>query len=177
MPQEEAEDELLRRYLRAFGPATLNDYAIWIGLYVRDARQIWSRLAPELTVVDVEGQKGWLLESDAHELEGSGPDGPHVRLLPYFDSFILGHKSHRNIVDEANHKKVYRNQGWVSPVVLVDGRAAGTWSHASDKNLLRLDISPFSKLPSPVSSAVHEESRNLASFLGCQLVRSPAIRP
>src|SRR6266849_5901043 len=74
----------------------------------------------------MEGSKASILESDLSELESAKIDEPVVRLVPYFDSFLLGHKSHLNIVDEKNRKKVYRSQGWVSPVLLVDGRAWGS---------------------------------------------------
>src|SRR3989442_14520882 len=41
MPVEKAERELLVKYLRAFGPTTLQDFALWAGMYVRDAKPIW----------------------------------------------------------------------------------------------------------------------------------------
>jgi uncharacterized protein YcaQ len=169
MDQEEAEEELLLRYLGAFGPATLNDYAIWMGLYVRDVKKIWSRVADRLEEVEVDGQKAWALGSALPELKNAELDASVVRLLPFFDSFILGHKSHRNILDEANHKKVYRNQGWVSPVVLVGGRAAGTWSQSLAKGSLKLAVSPFSKLSPAVSTAVREEAQSFGRFLGLPL--------
>ena len=171
MPQEKAEEELLLRYLRAHGPANITDYAIWIGLYVRDVKAIWPRVADKLEPVDIEGQKAWAIRSDVPEIEKAKIDGPVVRLLPFFDSFILGHKSHRNIVDESQHKQVYRNQGWVSPVLLVNGRATGVWSHAIKRDTLVVSVSPFSRLPAAVTSAVRREASELGRFLGCPEVK------
>ena len=170
--QEKAERELLVKYLKAHGPATINDFAIWEGLYMNDAKDIWSKEAENIVEVDIEGSKAGTLESDLPELESAKIDEPVVRLVPYFDSFLLGHKSHLNIVDERNRKKVYRPQGWVSPVVLVDGRAMGVWSHAQKKNDLEVKIIPFSKLPSQVTERAKEEALDLGRFLDCSSVKT-----
>src|SRR2546430_16773467 len=113
-----------------------------------------------------------MLQTDHANLERGEFDEPLVRLLPYFDSFLLGHKSHRNIVDQGNHKKIYRNQGWVSPVLLVDGRAQGIWSHEQNKGILAVHVTPFSRISSGVSSRIKEEASDLGRFLECSDVKS-----
>jgi Winged helix DNA-binding domain len=174
MPVEKAEKKLFLKYLKAFGPATVLDYALWTGMLVSDAKEIWSREADTIAQVEVEGSKSAILKSDLSELEEAKLERPNVRLLPYFDSFGLGHKSHRNIVDEVNRKKVYRSQGWVSPVLLVNGRALGVWSHTrnSHKNTLEVRIAPFSSLSSLVSLQIREEASALGRFLGCPSVKT-----
>jgi len=170
--QEKAERELLVKYLKAHGPATINDFAIWEGLYMKDAKDIWSREAENIVEVNIEGSKAGILQRDLSELESAKIDDPVVRLVPYFDSFLLGHKSHLNIVDEKNRKKVYRSQGWVSPVVLVDGRAQGVWSHVQKKNDLEVKITPFSKLSNQVTERAKEEASDLGRFLDCSSVKT-----
>ena len=170
--QETAERELLVKYLKAHGPATINDFAIWEGLYMKDAKDIWSKEAENIVEVDIEGSKAGTLESDLPELESAKINEPVVRLVPYFDSFLLGHKSHLNIVDEKNRKKVYRSQGWVSPVLLVDGRAQGVWSHVQKKNDLEVKITPFSKLSNQVTERAKEEASDLGRFLDCSSVKT-----
>ena len=64
VPGEQAEAWLLRRYLGAYGPAIVQDFAAWAGLSVRDARQIWQRLQPEMATISVEGMSAAVLESD-----------------------------------------------------------------------------------------------------------------
>jgi len=125
-----------------------------------------------LVHVDVEGWKASILQSDLKDLEKAELDEPVVRLLPYFDSFLLGHKSHRNIVDQGNHKKIYRNQGWVSPVLLVNGRAQGIWSHDQNKRILAVRVTPFSEISSGVSSRIKEEASDLGRFLECSEVKT-----
>ncbi|MBO0888345.1 AlkZ family DNA glycosylase, partial [Candidatus Bathyarchaeota archaeon] len=90
VPIEKAEKELLIRYLRSFGPATLTDFALWAGMYVRDVKEIWAREADNIVNVDVEGWKSSILRSDLTELKEAEIDRPVVCLLPFFDSFLLG---------------------------------------------------------------------------------------
>jgi DNA glycosylase AlkZ-like len=166
VPVESGEDELLMRYMKAFGPASLGDFALWMGVYVRDAKPIWARAAARLARVEVGGEEKWLLDSDSTELERAERDGESLKLLPYFDSFLLGHKSHRNIVAEQDHGKVYRPQGWVSPVVLIGGKARGVWGYTQRKGRLEVKVRAFSKLPASAKALVSEEASGLARFLG-----------
>lgn len=172
IPSDQAERELLVKYLKAFGPATIADFALWTGMLISDAKEIWSQKETDIAQVDVEGWEAAILQSDLPVLEKARIDSPAVHLLPYFDSFVLGHKSHRNIVDERNHRKVYRAQGWVSPVLLVDGRAQGVWSHVRNKNSLEVRVTTFSKQSNPIHSLIREEASDLGRFLECSDVRT-----
>ena len=163
---ETAEKELLFRYLRAFGPATISDFAWWTGMRISDAKEIWSRAEADIAQVDVEGWKASVVQSDLPELEKAEVKQPVVRLLPYFDSFLLGHKEKQHLVEARNSKSVYRPQGWVAPVLLVNGHAQGVWSHTRTKKNLEVRVSPFSKVSSLVSSRLREEATSLGQFLG-----------
>jgi len=165
LPPEKAELELLRRYLRAHGPATLQDFNIWIGLRAADARDVWTRLEPELAAVDVDGQTGWVLREDLPALREAKLDVSVIRLLPSFDSFLLGQKDHRHLVERAHHARVYRPQGWLSPVVLVDGRVAAVWSYERTSRRLQVRVKPFGPLPAAVRTAVRDEAEDLRRFL------------
>lgn len=171
MPQPQAEKELLLKYLRAHGPSTVSDFAIWTGMTTADARKVWSLGEAETAPVDVEGWRASVFRDDLAGLMGASLDGPVVRLLPFFDSFLLGHKSHRNIVGPAEHNLVYRPAGWVSPVLLVDGRAAGVWSHSRRNRTLEVDVRPFARLPTRISSIMRDEANDLGRFLGSPDVR------
>ncbi len=68
VPREEAEGFLLRRYLRAFGPATAADFALWTGITLTDAREIWAREQSDFAPVNVEGWEAAVLQEDLDEL-------------------------------------------------------------------------------------------------------------
>ena len=166
VPREQAEPELLRRYLRAFGPATPSDFSLWAGMTLGDAREIWARIAAEIVPVTVNGWEAAVLRDDLPQLERSPMERPPVRLLPYFDSFLLGHREREHLVRTKDRGRVYRPQGWIAPVVLVEGRVAGVWAHASKGHRLRVRVTKLATMPGRIRAGIHEEARDLGRFLG-----------
>ncbi len=170
IPVKRAEKDLLRAYLRAFGPATVGDFTWWTGMTASDAKDVWSGCADEMVPVDVEGWRAWVLRADRRELEEAGLHERVVRLLPNFDSFLLGHRSKDHLVDARHRGSVYRPQGWVAPTVLVDGRAVGVWRHERRGAALEVSVEPFSRLPDEVARLARAEAEDVGRFLGCPRV-------
>jgi Winged helix DNA-binding domain len=166
LPPDRAEDEILRRYLRSFGPATIQDFVAWTQMTLADARGIWARRAGELALVNVEGWPAWILHEDLPELEGARIDVSTVRLLPHFDSFLLGHTGRQHLLELERHKTVYRDQGWIAPTVLVGGRIAGVWEYHLERDRLTVRVEPFGRLPRNVASAIMTETAELGRFVG-----------
>lgn len=163
----EGEEWLARRYLHAFGPSTAADLAWWVGWRGRHAAAVWERLGDAVAPVQVKGAAAGVLRSELHELETTDPEATCVRLLPYFDAFVLGHQLRDHLMEPRHFPRVYRAQGWVAPVVLVAGRVVGTWSHRTEGGRLVLALQPFGRWSLPVGRAVREEADSLAAFLGC----------
>jgi uncharacterized protein YcaQ len=169
--RERAEEALLRCYLRAFGPATVGDYVAWTRVLYSDARAVWERIRPELAPVAIDGQKGWALRRDLPALARAEPTLGQARLVPYFDGFLLGHLGREHLVERDHHPRVYRPQGWVAPVVLVDGRIAGTWRHEVTSRTLRVAVDPFrGPLPTGVRRSLDSEAERLRAYLGASRV-------
>jgi uncharacterized protein YcaQ len=175
IPQDRAERELLRLYLRAFGPATPKDFVAWTRMLFSDARKIWVQEEENLVPVDVEGWPAWILRQDLPELERAELPGSSVRLLPYFDSFLLGHAGRDHVVEKKRLKDVYRPQGWIAPVLLVNGRAVGVWSHMHKGAHLSIEVRPFSRLSADVSRQIREEARGLGGYLECATVNTQIL--
>jgi hypothetical protein len=85
--------------------------------------------------------------------------------LPYFDTFLLGHREREHLVPKQYHPNVFRPQGWIAPVVLVDGRVAGVWEHAREGNRLHVKVTKFGSLSRRAVTAIREEATNLGRFL------------
>jgi Uncharacterized protein conserved in bacteria len=164
--REQAEGILLHTYLKSFGPATAADFALWTGITLTDAREIWAREQADIAAVNVQGWEAAILRKDVDELLHAEIDIPLVRLLPYFDSFLLGHRERAHLMLTEHRPKVYRPQGWISPVVLVDGRVAAVWEHARDANGLRVNVTRLASMTRPVIAGIREEARDLGRFLG-----------
>ena len=109
----EAEAEIARRFLLAYGPANVGDFAYWAGLYVPPARRMWERIAGEMRAVTVSGKPAFVHSSVKAPPRAASPT-PHVRLLPNFDAFLLGHKGKDACVAPKFYKRVFKNAGWIS---------------------------------------------------------------
>jgi hypothetical protein len=166
VPREEAEVTLLRRYLRAYGPSTAPDFAMWSGMSLTEARQIWVREQYHFTPVNVEGWSAEVLREDLDGLAQAGFEQPLIRLLPYFDTFLLGHKGRGHLAAREHQPSIYRPQGWIAPVVLVDGRAMAVWEYARVGNDLRIKVTGFGPLSPRITIGIQEEARHFSRFLG-----------
>jgi hypothetical protein len=168
---QEAVAAIVRRYLAAYGPATYQDFARWWGgaSGVATARRSMGALEDEVTAVDLEGRPAWMLTAHVRELRQLEPRRS-VRLLPGFDQYVIGASWHAaDLLPGDFRGRVYRPQGWVSPVLLVNGRMEGTWRHEIKGSKVELAIEPFVKAPAWVRRAAAEEAERLAGFLDCRL--------
>jgi hypothetical protein len=170
LAKEEAEVALLRKYLGAYGPATATDFALWAGITLTDAREIWGQARDAFTPVNVEGWTAEVLGEDLEVLLQAGYEQPLVRLLPYFDTFLLGHKERGHLVAREHHLNIYRAQGWIAPVVLVDGRVSALWENAREGNTLHVKVNRLGPLSPGVTLGIKEEARDLSRFLGASFV-------
>jgi len=163
--EREAKQTLLRRYLRAYGPAALRDFSRWSGISINEARAVWESLDDELVEVAIEDKKASILRADLQEIMNSGQSVPILRLLPNFDPYMLGHAEKNHLVESSCYKRVYRNQGWISPVVLLNGKVIGTWSFTRRGARWPLTIEPFEKFSKTIRAMIEDEAARLGSFL------------
>ena len=167
---EEAVAEVTRRYLRAYGPATAAEYSRWWGpRRPAQATRAFRTLGEEAVEVDVEREPHWALAEDVEEIARAEPGGA-VRLLPAFDPYVIGSARDVPAILAPEHKaRVHRPQGWISPVLLVDGRIEGVWSYERAKGVLQVSIEAFGDPGAPVREEAEAEAKRLASFFGDEL--------
>jgi hypothetical protein len=65
-----------------------------------------------------------------------------------------------------HRNSIYRAQGWIAPVVLVDGRVVAVWGHTRQANQLRVSVKMFESLSPDITAGIREEARDLGRFLG-----------
>jgi Winged helix DNA-binding domain len=164
-----AQCELLRKYLRAYGPATLHDFSHWAGIPMQEVRSLRPLLEAELAEVPGDNKNCFLLRDDVPVLEKCSQTETCIRLLPIFDSYLLAHREKDHLLSAQHYKRVYRNQGWISPVVLIDGAIAGVWSHKLQNKKLLVEIEPFGRLSRAARAGIEREAGRLAQFFGNEL--------
>ncbi|ELS56190.1 winged helix DNA-binding domain-containing protein [Streptomyces viridochromogenes] len=119
--------ELVRRYLRAYGPATPQHFAKWLAAPTGWAAALFTELAEagEVEEAAFEGAAAWVAAGDT-----GFPDGPvrGVRLLPYFDAYAIAAQPRESLFPgEAYRRALAGGQAGNCPVLLVDGVVAGVW--------------------------------------------------
>ena len=145
-------DHLVRRYLRAFGPATLADIALWSGIQVAEIAPAVERLRLR-RFLDESGRT--LLDVRGAPLPPADTPAP-PRVLPRFDNLILSHADRTRIVAEEHRPRIVR-AAEVDAIFLIDGFVAGRWKHVRRK----LELDPFVKLSRKDVAALEKEARRL----------------
>jgi hypothetical protein len=153
-------DSLIKRYLAAFGPATVQDVQTWSGLV--GARDAMERLRPRLrTFRDEHGQELF----DVPDAALPDPDtevAPRVR--PEFDNVLLSYADRSRIISEEARARVFTKNGLVRSTILVDGFVCGIWRIYRDRDTATLHIQPFEKLSKQTRSALNDEGARLLDF-------------
>ncbi len=164
---EEAARAVVRSYLHAYGPAPREQFQRWFGMTSPAEAGRWiEALRDDVAEVDVEGRPGWMLAADVDAAGRAEPAGV-VRLLGGFDHYVVAApRDAEAVLPAARRERVYRPQGWLSPVLLVDGRIAGVWSHEAKGGRLTVTVEPFGRPSAAVRAGAEAEAERLASFLG-----------
>jgi hypothetical protein len=149
-------DELIMRYLAAFGPASVADIRAWSGLTRLDAPI--ERLRPVLrSFRDEDGNE--LLDVAGGALPDPETPAP-ARFLADFDNAVLGHANRSRIVAATRRKRA------IGPrTFLLDGFIAGTWRLIRGRRVATLEIAPFDELSRGHRIALAEEGMQLLTFL------------
>lgn len=154
---------IVRRYLTVYGPATREDFARWWGMQPAAAGRILKASSAELAVIEIDARPMYVLQKDLPVLSAADSSGA-VRLLPAFDVYTIGNRPRSSLVDAHFEQRVFRTAGWISPVVIVDGVVAATWSHELSSRRLQVRIDPFREFSAPERAAIHEEAERLGRY-------------
>jgi hypothetical protein len=163
----DAQLELATRFLAAFGPATHRDFTKWSGLPTSVTKPVFDQLGRVLEAVTVDGERSFILRRDLAEMSAARPTSSPT-LLPSFDTFLLAHAAKDHLVHPRFYKRVYRNQGWLSPVVIVNGRIVAIWFLEERAKSFVVDVNPFETLDAKVRRGIAQEAEALGSFLGAR---------
>ena len=154
---QEAVEHLVRRYLRAFGPARTHDVADWAGLPLATVTEALARL--ELRHFRDEAGRA-LVDLPMAPLPDPGTPAP-VRFLPTWDATLLVHARRTGILPEPFRPRVFSTKTPHSlGTFLVDGAVAGTWRPERG----RIVTKAFGRLSCDAKRELNDEAERLAEF-------------
>ena len=162
--EQEALLEVLRRFLRTYGPSRPADFRAWFGVEV-------SFDVLDLEEVDVDGHRAFGLVGDTDSPEGE----PSVRLLPEYDVYVMGFREREQLVPEPVKEQIARHgRGrYEGPagvrLLLIDGIAAGLWERKKRGNRIELAVTPVRRLKRIERAQLDDEAERIGAFLGLEL--------
>lgn len=155
-------DELVLRYLAAFGPATVADVAAWSRL--TGLREVVERLRPRLAAFRDERGRELLDLPDSPRPDPDTPAPP--RFLPEYDNLLLSHADRSRFVSDEQRARLSRVVGPVHGTVLHDGGVCGVWRLDRDSTgAATLVVNHVSPLTKRAMAALAAEGRRLLRFV------------
>lgn len=167
VPSAQGTAELARRFLHAYGPATLRAFADWLGSTPAQAKRLWQQIEEELEPVTAAGKKAFILQSDRESFRCADTEeallllGPHDPYLDVRDRAIL-------LEDTAAQLQVWRTVG--NPgVVLKGGKIIGIWKTRTQREKLSVSTTLWEPLSTPEQRELERQMEGYASFRGLAL--------
>ncbi|MBS7632843.1 AlkZ family DNA glycosylase [Candidatus Bathyarchaeota archaeon] len=167
-----ARRKLLLKYLHGYGPATAQDFACWSGLLTSEAKTTIQECLAEIKEIHVQGSREayWLTKNDFEVLKKLNmEEKAPIRLLPKYDSYVLGHKDRTRIIRKELLQRVYRPVvGEVAATLLINGHIAGTWTHKKTSRKLTVAIEPFEQLDAETTTELHRTVEELGAYMNVE---------
>lgn len=155
-----APDVIVRRYLEAYGPATVTDAQAWLGM--QKLKPVFERLRPTLVSLRGPGRAELFDVPSAPAIDADAP--APVRFLPEWDNLLIGRGDERFLAT-AHRTAVFLPGLRVLPTFLVDGLVAGSWKIERKKTEATLALTPFGKIAKSVRAELEEEGEQLLAFV------------
>jgi hypothetical protein len=156
---DESVQQLVLRYLGAFGPASVADFAQFTML----RRPVTLRALQALgdKVEEVDGPDGVTLFDVPGATHPAEDTNAPPRLLPMWDSVLLAYSDRSRVIPPDYRRLVIRQNGDVLPTMLVDGYVAGVWRPVEGG----IEATAFHRLSDEAWGGLAEEARALVAFL------------
>jgi len=156
LKREAALTELSRRYFTTRGPATAQDFAMWSGLTLTDARAGLESLGRDFARVTIAGQVHAFRPVDL----GPRDAATFAFLMPDYDEYGMSYKDRRALATSGIKTVAYNR------MIVVDGRIVGSWR----RSLAGKAIAVETDFPVPLSRrkllAVAQATRRFTAFAG-----------
>jgi uncharacterized protein YcaQ len=166
---EQALKHIVQLYLQAYGPATPEDFARWWGGRITQAKKLFKLMSNELVEVEVEGWRAFALCSTLEPMQRLEVSET-IHLLPLFDAYTIGMpRDHEPLLAQAYKSQVFRPQGWISAVVLVNGSIQGVWQSTTRRSQTIVKVRLFCSSTASIRKGIEAEVERLSDFFKTNL--------
>ena len=157
LEREEALGELVLRYFRGHGPATVKDLVRWAGTTVGDVKAGLALARPQLETLTVAGTEHLMDPGTPQRLAAARAEAAGVHLLPGFDELVLGYADRSCTVPPEHADRIVPGaNGVFRPTVVAGGRVVATWRAGRGK-ARPLQVEAFGELAPGVRAAVEQQ--------------------
>lgn len=159
---------LMRKFLHAYGPATPQELAAWLGSSPRQAKRLWQTVQQGLLPVNKAGKRAWLLQQDLPSLLVARPPLDPWRLVGAYDPYLDARDRALLLEDKTLQRQVWRTVA--NPhVILQEGKVAGIWKTRTIRGQLDVTLEPFVPISGEVRQELVRQLEAYAAFRSLQL--------
>jgi hypothetical protein len=154
-------DDMVVRYLNAFGPASVADVQAWSGL--KNLVEVLERLRRGLVTFRSPAGRDLFDLPDAPRPDPATP--APVRYLPVFDNLLLSHADRDHVIPDQIRRRLPATAALEAGSVLIDGSVAAAWRVTRAEGATTLRVSPVAPIPEAEHAGLRQEGGRLLSFL------------
>lgn len=142
LDQSGATADLIRRYLRGFGPATLADFVKWSGIKISQVRPAWQRVIPELTPVQVGEEQLWTLDPITPATLQKLTDcyAQTTVIAASFSAAMTGYREKAWFATPAVQHQLWSKNGILRAPIMANGAVVGKWTYHLSKGQIHFNV-------------------------------------
>jgi hypothetical protein len=164
--RDEALAKLTLKYFTSHGPAQIKDFVWWSGLAFKDAEKGLDAVKSQLTQEIIEDKTYYVSKSlpRAYDMR------PSAFLLSVYDEYAIAYKDRSDISNTRDIERMISMGNALTAVIIIDGRAAGTWKREMRKDSVIVTLQTFSKLASGEKKMLVAAATRYGDFISMPVV-------
>lgn len=161
LTRDESLAELVKRYFQSHAPATLQDFCVWSGLTLSDAKEGIAMVRPAFMSESFKDQTYWFPESGPVKRKS-----PLAHLLPNYDEYFIGFKDRSAILKTLQGSSFDQNDpAFLAHILILDGQVIGGWKRTLKKDQALIEITLLTRLSPAQKTAVQRAAELFGSFV------------
>lgn len=155
-----AVENIMERYFRHYGPATVADFCHWSGLPQGVAKTAFGHIRHQLTEYHHDGKSYFALG----EIDENAIRHDKLFLLGKFDPFFVSYRHKEWIATEQQVRAIWQSAARVEAVILEGTELLGTWRHTLKGKKMSLQVYPFRKIKASSKKKISRQAEHLAFY-------------